>query len=71
MITKLRHTFIYVLDLNRAIEFYTQKLGLKIHIDIIVNSDRCVTVTTPEQPDLQILLIVAEEGMIFKSNQVK
>lgn len=71
MITKLTHTFIYALDLNRAIDFYTEKLGLKIHTDIIVNGERWVTLSTPEQKDLEILLVVVEEGMIFKSNQIK
>jgi catechol 2,3-dioxygenase-like lactoylglutathione lyase family enzyme len=71
MITRLTHSFIYVLDLDRAINFYTQKIGLKIHTDIIVNGERWVTLITPEQKSLEILLIVVEEGMIFKSNQVK
>jgi catechol 2,3-dioxygenase-like lactoylglutathione lyase family enzyme len=71
MITRLTHSFIYVLQLDRAIDFYTQKLGLKIHTDIIVNGERWVTLITPEQKALEILLVVVEEGMIFKSNQVK
>jgi extradiol dioxygenase family protein len=71
MIKKLTHSFIYVLDLDSAINFYTNKLGLTIHTNIIVNGDRWVTLNTPEQTDLQILLVVVEEGMIFKSNQIK
>jgi catechol 2,3-dioxygenase-like lactoylglutathione lyase family enzyme len=71
MIKKLTHTFIYVIDLESAINFYTNKLGLTIHTDIMVNGDRWVTLNTPEQPDLQILLVVVDEGMIFKNNQVK
>ena len=71
MITRLTHSFIYVLDLDRAVRFYTHTLGLKIHVDILVNGDRWVTLQLPEQPGLQILLIVVDEGMIFKSNQVK
>jgi catechol 2,3-dioxygenase-like lactoylglutathione lyase family enzyme len=71
MITRLTHSFIYVLDLDRAIDFYTNKLGLKIHTDIVVNSDRWVTLSLPEQNNLELLLIVVDEGMIFKSNQVK
>lgn len=71
MITRLTHSFIYVLDLDRAIDFYTNKLGLKIRVDLVVNGDRWVTLALPEQPGLEILLIVVEEGMIFKSNQVK
>ncbi len=71
MIKKLTHSFIYVLELERAINFYTNALGLTIHTDIVVNGDRWVTLNTPEQTDLQILLVVVEEGMIFKSNQIK
>ena len=71
MIKKLTHSFIYVLDLENAINFYTNKLGLTIHTNIIVNGDRWVTLNTPEQTDLQILLVVVDEGMIFKSNQIK
>lgn len=71
MITRLSHTFIYVLNLDSAISFYTRKLGFKIHADLIVNGDRWVTLHLPEQPELEILLVVVEEGMIFKANQVK
>lgn len=71
MITRLTHSFIYVLNLERAIDFYTNKLGLNIHTDIIVNGDRWVTLSLPKQADFQILLVVAEENMIFKNNQVK
>ncbi len=71
MITRLTHTFIYVLDLDSAIDFYTQKLGLKIHNDIMVNGERWVTLCLPEQENLEILLIEVEEGMIFKNNRVK
>ena len=71
MITRLTHTFIYVLDLDKSIDFYTKKLGLKIHTDIIVNGERWVTLFAPEQKELEILLVVVEEGMIFKFNQIK
>lgn len=71
MITRLTHSFVYVLDLNRAVDFYTNKLGLSIHVDTIVNGDRWVTLNAAEQPGLEILLVVVEEGMIFKNNQVK
>jgi len=71
MITRLTHSFIYVLNLDSAIDFYTNKLGMKICVDVIVNGDRWVTVNSNDQKDLEILLIVVEESMIFKSNQVK
>ena len=71
MITRLTHTFIYVLNLDSAIDFYTKKLGFKIHADLVVNGDRWVTLHLPEQPGMEILLVVVVEGMIFKANQVK
>ncbi len=71
MIKKLTHSFIYVLNLETALHFYTKKLGFKIHTDIVVHGDRWVSLNIPEQTDLQILLVVVEEGMIFKSNQIK
>jgi extradiol dioxygenase family protein len=71
MITKLTHNLIYVLNLDSAVEFYSKKLGFRIHTDIIVNKERWVTVSPPEQPDFQILLVVVAKGMIFKNNQVK
>lgn len=36
-----------------------------------MNGDRWVTLHAPEQAELEILLIVVEEGMIFKRNQIK
>lgn len=71
MITRITHTFIYVLDLESAIDFYTSKLGFTLHADLVVNGDRWVTLHLTEQPELEILLVVVEEGMIFKINQVK
>lgn len=71
MITRLTHSFIYVLDLESAIDFYTNKLGMNIHTDIVVNEERWVTLALPEQEEMQILLVVVDEGMIFKSNQIK
>jgi len=71
MITNLTHTFLYVLDLERAISFYTQKLNFEIHVDIMVNHDRWVTLKIPDQPKLEFLLVVVEESIIFKTNQAK
>lgn len=71
MITRLTHSFIYVLDLDSAVDFYTNKLGLSIHTDIMVNNERWVTLALPEQENMQILLVPVEESMIFKSNQIK
>lgn len=71
MITRLTHSFIYVLDLESAINFYTNKIGLHIQIDTIVMDKRWVTLRLPWQPTLEILLIVVEQGMIFTMNQAR
>jgi catechol 2,3-dioxygenase-like lactoylglutathione lyase family enzyme len=69
MITRLTHTFIYVLDLERAVDFYTKKLGFIPHTDILVLGERWVTVTPPLQTELQILLVPAQQSMIFETQQ--
>lgn len=71
MITKMSHSLIYVLDLERAHAFYTGVLGFKIHTDAIVNGQRWITISPPEQTDFQILLVPVDEGMIFKTHQAK
>ncbi|HTE32124.1 MAG TPA: VOC family protein [Chryseolinea sp.] len=71
MITRLTHSFIYVLNLERAYDFYTAKLGFKTHTDIIVNGERWITICPAQQPDMQLLLMPVEENMIFKIHQVK
>jgi len=71
VITRLTHSFIYVLNLERAYDFYTAKLGFKTHTDIIVNGERWITICPAQQPDMQLLLMPVEENMIFKIHQVK
>lgn len=64
MITKLTHTCIYVLDQDRAKEFYTDKLGFEVAFDLVMGEGfegagegfRWVTVTPPNQPDVQFIL---------------
>ncbi len=58
MITKLSHTSFYVLDQDKAYDFYVNKLGFKVHTDAkMENGFRWLTVTTPEQPELEIVLM--------------
>lgn len=65
MITKLSHTTIFVSDQDKAYDFYVNKLGFKVHTDAkMENGFRWLTITTPEQPDLEIVLMPAlHEGM--------
>ncbi|HVT61117.1 MAG TPA: VOC family protein [Thermoanaerobaculia bacterium] len=65
MIKRLSHATVYVLDQDRAIEFYTKKLGLEVRTDATMGDFRWVTVGVPGQPELEIALMEPEPGMIF------
>lgn len=67
MITKVNHFSIFVLNQDSAYDFYVNKLGFKVHTDASMGpGKRWLTVTPPEQPDLQITLMAVDEGMAFK-----
>jgi catechol 2,3-dioxygenase-like lactoylglutathione lyase family enzyme len=67
MITKLNHVSIFVLDQESAYDFYVNKLGFKVHTDAQMGKDmRWLTVCPPDQPDLEISLMVIQDGMMFK-----
>jgi len=58
MITKVSHTSLFVLDQEKAYDFYVNKLGFKVHTDQKMdNGFRWLTVTPPEQPDLEIAIL--------------
>jgi len=72
MITKLTHLCIYVLDQDSAYDFYVNKLGFKVHTDAPMGpGNRWLTVTPPEQPELEITLFLVLEGPIFDKETVK
>jgi catechol 2,3-dioxygenase-like lactoylglutathione lyase family enzyme len=73
MITKLSHTTLYVTDQARAYDFYVNKLGFRVHTDATMpNGFRWLTVTPPEQPELEIALLTPlEEGMQFDEEAKK
>jgi catechol 2,3-dioxygenase-like lactoylglutathione lyase family enzyme len=62
----MSHMSIYVLDQDSAYEFYVNKLGFKVHTDAAYGPGmRWLTVTPPEQPDLEITLMAIVPGMMF------
>src|SRR3954468_5416637 len=66
MITKLNHVSIFVLNQDSAYDFYVNKLGFKVHTDAPMGPGmRWLTVTTPEQPELEITLMPISVGMMF------
>ena len=68
MITKMNHVSIFVLDQDSAYDFYVNKLAFKVHTDAPMGKGmRWLTVTPPNQPDLEITLMPIEDGMMFKN----
>lgn len=58
MIARITHLSVYVLDQDEALAFYVDKLGFKKHTDIPMHGGgRWLTVTAPEQPDLEVALM--------------
>ncbi len=69
MITRVNHFSIFVLDQDSAYDFYVNKLGFKVHTDASMGpGKRWLTVTPPEQPDLELTLMAIDEGMMFKKD---
>jgi catechol 2,3-dioxygenase-like lactoylglutathione lyase family enzyme len=58
MITKLSHITFFVLDQDKAYDFYVNTLGFTVNTDAkMPNGFRWLTVTPPQQPDLEIALL--------------
>jgi catechol 2,3-dioxygenase-like lactoylglutathione lyase family enzyme len=72
MITKLTHVCVYVLNQDSAYDFYVNKLGFTVHTDAPMGpGNRWLTVTPPEQPELEITLFLVTEGGVFDAATVK
>lgn len=66
MISKISHVSIYVLDQDSAYDFYVNKLGFQVATDATMGPGmRWLTVTPPEQPDIEITLMAIISGMMF------
>jgi catechol 2,3-dioxygenase-like lactoylglutathione lyase family enzyme len=58
MLNRISHTFIHVLDQDEALDFYVGKLGMVIHTDADLGVMRFLTVNLPDQPDVQLVLML-------------
>jgi catechol 2,3-dioxygenase-like lactoylglutathione lyase family enzyme len=58
MLKRITHTFIHVLDQEEALDFYVGKLGMVVHTDADLGNMRWLTVAFPDQPDLELALMV-------------
>jgi len=72
MIVKMTHVCVYVLNQECAFDFYTNKLGFKVKMDVPMGAGaRWLTVTPPEQPELEITLFPVTIGQKFNVETVK
>jgi catechol 2,3-dioxygenase-like lactoylglutathione lyase family enzyme len=63
MITKVSHVAYFVTDQQKAFDFYVKTLGFKVNTDVTMdNGFRWLTVSPPEQLDLEITLIAPLAG---------
>jgi catechol 2,3-dioxygenase-like lactoylglutathione lyase family enzyme len=58
MLNRITHTFIHVLDQDEALDFYVGKLGMVVNTDADLGFMRWLTVSPPEQPDLELALML-------------
>jgi catechol 2,3-dioxygenase-like lactoylglutathione lyase family enzyme len=58
MLKRISHTFIHVRDQDEALEFYVGKLGLVVHTDADLGNMRFLTLNLPDQPDVELVLMV-------------
>ncbi|MGN6568119.1 MAG: VOC family protein [Flavipsychrobacter sp.] len=64
MISKITHSAVYVLDQSSAFDFYVNKLGFEVRVDVPMGPNaRWLTVGPKEQPDFELVLMPIMEGM--------
>jgi catechol 2,3-dioxygenase-like lactoylglutathione lyase family enzyme len=56
MVTGISHTYVWVEDLDRALAFYTDKLGFEVRDDVQIGDVRWLTVGHPNQRSLRLVL---------------
>ncbi|GGA83828.1 VOC family protein [Puia dinghuensis] len=72
MITKVSHITFFVLDQDKAYDFYVNKLGFAVNTDAkMENGFRWLTITPPDQPDLEIALITPHTGGMGYDEETK
>jgi catechol 2,3-dioxygenase-like lactoylglutathione lyase family enzyme len=71
LITGLSHTTIWVLDQDEALAFYTQKLGFEVNTDATMDDFRWLTVSPPDQPDHELILLVPGPPMMDEESAAR
>ena len=71
MIQKVSHMVLYVLDQQRAYDFYVNKLGFDVRTDAKMGDFRWLTVGPKGQPDLEITLMEPKPGPMLDEARCK
>ena len=76
MITNISLTTVYCLDQDATRDFYVDVLGFQQHTDATMDGFRWVTVVHPNQPELEVTLMLPgppldEEAATFIEHQLK
>lgn len=72
MIKSIAHVTIYVLNQDEALEFYRDKLGFEVGMDMTVEGGfRWLTVRTKAQPQLEMVLAEPKEGPMFTQDSAE
>jgi catechol 2,3-dioxygenase-like lactoylglutathione lyase family enzyme len=53
---KITHSSVFVLDQDQALDFYVNKLGFEVNMDVDMGFMRWLTVSLPGDPERQVLL---------------
>ena len=70
MIKKLSHATVYVLDQDRAKDFYVNKLGFECRDDARMGDFRWLTVGPKTQPDVRIILMAVAPSPMLKEEHL-
>lgn len=68
-IDRLSHTTVYVVDQDRALAFYTEKLGFELREDARLGNFRWLTVGPKTQPELTLVLMPIADGPTMNAEQ--
>jgi catechol 2,3-dioxygenase-like lactoylglutathione lyase family enzyme len=72
MITKMSHVSLFVTDQQAAFDFYVSTLGFKVNTDAkMENGFRWLTVSPPDQPDLEIALLAPLDSPMYPDPEVQ
>lgn len=64
MSVSLSHCYVAVDDPDAALEFYRDALGLELRSDVSSEGCRWVTLSPPDQPELEVVLVEPHAGRV-------